>query len=229
MSRKAGLFAGLALAALCAIGLWPATTHVGYDYAWSQQRLPRYEKLLHFISRDLQLRRLAQAITRGASTREERLERLFTWVTRHIVATPPGLPVIDDHVLYTIVRGYGAEDQRTEVFVTLVGYAGWQGSVARLQAPAPASGFIFVALISDGLRHYVFDIARGVVFRDARGQLAQVSHLLAQPELIAAAAPGRVVDGTPYADFLLNLPRAKTFSRTTAQQFWPRVRAQLSR
>ena len=213
--------------ALIVIGRWPVTTRLGIDYQWSSQRIPLYEKAVNFLSRDLQIRRLAREITAGASSQGEKLLRIFSWVTTTIRPVPEGFPVVDDHIFHIIVRGYGAEDQRTEAFVTLAGYAGFQARVARLEPPHSPGNFLFVALVRCGTKTYVFDVNHRILFRDEHDHLADVDQLLVTPQLVDAAAQGLVVHGVPYHQYFLGLDRAKVSSRTQAQQLWPRVKQEL--
>lgn len=227
--RRRILISIAAIMAVTIIAQWPVTTRFGANYAWSNRQIPLYEKVINFVSRDLQLYRLARDLTAGASTDEEKLRRLFSWVADHVRPTPAGFPVVDDHVLYVIIRGYGADDQRTEVFVTLAGYAGFGGHVARLEPPAARGHFLFVAFVACGDKLCVFDVTHGVIGRDAEGRLADVRQLMADPTLLAASAKDRLVAGIPYQQYFLGLDRPKTFSRTAAQQFLPRIKQELER
>lgn len=216
------------LAALLGLARWPVTTRVGVNYQWSERRIPLHEKVVNFFSRDLQTRRLVRETTAGASDEEEKLLRLFAWVTTAIRPTPEGFPVVDDHIFHIIVRGYGTEDQRTEAFVTLAGYAGFQASVARLQAPSGAAeGFVFLALVKGRTKTYVFDVNNRMMFTDEHGRLADVEQLRRHPQLVIDAAQGLAIRGIPYQHYLQGLDHAKVFSRAPAQQFWPRMRQEL--
>jgi hypothetical protein len=221
--------AAACIAAALVIASWPVATRVGLNYQLSSKRVPLYEKVINFLSRDLQTRRLAKEIVAGASTDEEKLLKIFSWVTEHVRPTPPGFPVVDDHILHTIIRGYGADDQRAEAFVVLAGYAGLRGRVVRLEPPSHPNVFLYVALVTSGAHTYVFDITNRVIFRDERGRLADLEVLSRNPRLIAAAAPGLVVEGIPYQHYFLGLRQAKTWSRTDAQQLWPRLTQELRR
>jgi hypothetical protein len=48
----------------------------------------------------------------------------------------------------------------------------------------------------------MFDVAKGVIFTDAQGQLADVHELLDQPSLIDAAAGGLTAGGQLYAEYV---------------------------
>ena len=41
--------------------------------------------------------------------------KIFIWTHKNIRKAPEGLPVIDDHVWHTIIRGYGINDQSSDV------------------------------------------------------------------------------------------------------------------
>ena len=229
MTARRWLIALGAVAAVAVIATWPVTTRWGLNYHVARKRIPLYEKAINFISRDLQLRRLTRELIAGTPGEEQQLLRLFSWVTEHIRPTPDGFPIMDDHVLHVIIRGYGAADQRTEVFAVLASYVGFQASVAQLTPPSSPRRNLLVALVTSGARTYVFDIINQVVFRDAGGHLADAHQLLADPRLIEAAAPGRVLRGMPYRDYFLGFDRSKIFSRTEAQQLWPRLKQEVER
>ena len=230
MMRRGHLLWIAVAVAVVALACWPATTRFGENYVWSSKRIPLYEKAVNFISRDLQLRRLAQEITAGTPPASpERLQRLFAWTGEHVRATPEGFPVIDDHILHVILRGYGGSDQRTEAFTVLAGYAGIEAAVARLLPPERNDEFLIIALVRLGGKTYVFDVVNALTFTDAAGRLADTEALLADPSLITARAPGRVVRGVPYEQYFLGLRDPWVFSRTDAQKLWPRLRQEVSR
>ena len=213
--------------AVVAIATWPVTTRSGVNYVWSSQQIPLYEKFVDFLSRDLQLRRMAHEVTAGAVNRQDKLLRIFTWVTTHIRPAPPDVPIMDDHVLHVMIRGYGADDQIAEVFAVLAGYAGFHVRVARLEPPGHRNVFLMVALVEDSADTYVFDPRNHVVFRDEHGRFVDVNQLIRNPELIAASASGRIVRGVPYEQYFLGVQDAKVFSRVEAQKFWPRLKQEL--
>ncbi len=229
MVRRLLLVAGL-LAAVVAAANYPVSTHTGVNYHWTEKKIPLYEKLVNFVSRDVQTRRLAQEITQGSLSDEERLLRLYDWASEHVRPTPPGFPIVDDHVFHIIVRGYGGVDQVTEVFVVLAGYAGLHGSVARLYHPDHKERFLIVALIGQsGGRKYVFDVFNRVVFRDAQGHLIDTQQLLLRHELVESATQGRHANGLPYHEYYFGLDHPWTFSRTEAQKLWPRMKQEIFR
>jgi len=223
-SRKVHRIGGTVLALGVVVGLahWPTTTRYGINYRWASRRIPLYEKTINFLSRHLQTKRLAEELTRGAANDEEKLLTLFQWVGAHVQPTPKGFPVVDDHPLYILIRGYGAEDQRTEAFALLAHYAGFSSSVARLKAPGTGT-LLHVALVRQGIRHLVFDITHQLVFRTAQGELAGLEELRHDPVLLASASQGLLVDGVPYERFFLAEASLSSYSRSDAQELWPRL------
>src|SRR5579862_2383634 len=95
------------------------TTRQGVNYDVTSRRIPLYLKTLELIDRSVQYQQIADGIARGASTDSDRALRVFDWTRTQIRATPDGWPVVDDHVLNVIIRGYGVSDQQADVFATL--------------------------------------------------------------------------------------------------------------
>lgn len=201
---------------------WPTTTRYNINYRQGSRQIPLYEKAVNFLSRHLQTKRLAEELTRGATNDEDKLLNLFVWVSAHVQPTPKGFPVVDDHPLYILIRGYGAEDQRTEAFALLAHYAGFSSSVARLKAPGTGT-LLYVALVRQGTRHLVFDVNHQLVFQTAQGGLAGLEDLRQDPALLASASQGLRVDGVPYERFFLGEAALSSYSRSDAQEPWPRL------
>ena len=227
--RQRWVLIGAGVTTLVLVAHWPVTTRVGVNYQGSSRRMPLYEKAINFISRDLQTRRIAQDITAGASGEDDRLVKIAAWVTAHIHAVPSSLPVVDDHPLHILIRGYGAEDQRAEAFALLAGYSGFRASVAKLRPPGAATP-VMMGLVQAGHRTLAFDVIHEVIFRNERGALADVQELLRNPALVTSAAHGLVIDGLPYEQYVMELRHSGSgFSRNEAQQPWQRLRQELAR
>lgn len=181
--------------------LTPTTTREGIDYAFRKRPIPLYLKLLTFLSRHYQFKYLAQQITLGAPTDEEKLLAIFRWVRANVrLGTPEGLPVRDDHVLNIIIRGYGESDQRGDAFSTLATYAGYRSVMYRLFAPDGSKGPV-VAVAELGGRMLLFDTYSGAIFRNARGRLASFDDLRADPSIARRAVGQARFKGRPYSDF----------------------------
>ena len=103
------------------------STHYGTQsdsgYALHHRKIPLYLKSLEFITRHFQLKQLTRDIIEGKVSDQEKIDAIFKWVTEHIKLSPAGMPAIDDHHWNIIVRGYGAEDQMSDVFSVLCFYS----------------------------------------------------------------------------------------------------------
>ena len=213
---------------LIAAALWPVTTRYGINYRWSSRRITLFEKAVHFISRDLQTRRLVAELTRGVERGEPTLIRLFEWTVANVHSTPEGFPVVDDHPLHILLRGYGAEDQRTEAFALLASYAGFPATAVTLRVPGRDAGLI-VAAVRAGPRTLIFDVNHGVIFRNEAGRLADLVELSRNPLAVRRAAGNLMVGGVPYARFFEGVDRQiPTFERMEGQKPWPRLRQEVT-
>lgn len=212
-----------------AIGSWPVTTQVGVNYEVSAHRITLFEKAVDFLSRELQIRRLTVEICKGASTDEEKLLALFSWVTEQIRPVPPGFPVVDDHLLNVVIRGSGAADQRTEVFALLAGTAGYPSGLCNLWARGSGTPLI-VALTQVKGRVFLFDVNNHLVFRNAQGRLADLKELSADSVLVSQAAGGLSPHGIPYDRYLAGLDtRSVCLRRMEAQRPLARLRQEALR
>lgn len=147
-------------------------------------RLPLGVKISEFLIRDYWYRRLAGEITRGIRDPEARLEASLSWTRERIRPIPPGWPVVDDHILYTIVRGYGEEEQTADVFTTLASYAGVPSFWGVVQREQGRSVLSFCLL---NKRWTVWDAARGTAFRNPDGSMTRVSDLSREPGMAGLA------------------------------------------
>ena len=206
------------------IAYWPVQTRIGVDYEWSERSIHFYEKATNFFSRHFQTRHLVSNLLEEIDYPEEQLQLLFAWSRDHVQSTPPGLPVVDDHVWHILVRGYGATDQRTEAFALLASYAGFPATVTVMRIPGTANGLIVALVKIDQLVH-VFDVERGLVFLDEYGQLIDAARLATAPEVVRSITNGIEIAGRPYEHYvpsLLNLDL--TFNRMELQKPWPRLK-----
>lgn len=205
---------------------WPVTTRVGYNYHVTVKRWTLLEKTIAFMDRDLEMRRLTTEIAGadGDGAPEERLLRMYRWVTENIHSTPPGLPVVDDHVLYIFVRGYGEIDQRAEALAALASFDGMPGSTIPLGRDL-GSRVVQLTIVRVADRLVVFDVNNRIVFRKSTGELATLNDLQNDPSLIQRNAAGVSVDGLPYVDHFQRFREFKpTFVRMEKQRFWQRLK-----
>lgn len=206
MSRHRALLAVLAAVALLAVvANLPTTTRVGIDYVQTERRLPLYEKAIAFLDRDLQMRGLASRAAGDARGQRERALAILRWTQEHVRPVPSGFPVIDDHPLNILIRGYGTVDQAADAFANLATYAGvpakfvyarrGDGPVGLL--PGRCCGwdnadermvYAFALVELDGSPR-VFDVREGIAFTTRAGDLATIAELRADPSLTADLPP----------------------------------------
>ena len=198
------VIAGVAILALVAALHLPATTKQGVNFQVSTYRIPLYVKVIDFLYRDAKYKLLAREATRGCSTDEEKVLAAFAWTRANIRPTPGGWPAVDDHILHIIIRGYGLEDQMADVFTTLTTYAGVPGFWKPLRVP-DASGVLILAFAKIGDRWAVFDVSRGLMFRDRQGRFLDARALAADPKLVFLTPKVPSIRGTPYAKFVERL------------------------
>ena len=154
----------------------PVVTRKGVNYKWVSVKMPLYLKLLDFFDRHYNYKNLEVRITEGANNDKERVVSILKWVDTNILYVPDGFPVIDDHVWHIIVRGYGANDQRHDVFSTLCSYAGFKAFYKKLASTHTGKSmlFSFVKINDDW---FVFDIDNTVYFTDSNGDFSSLEDL----------------------------------------------------
>lgn len=149
------------------------TTRKGVNFQWHTIKLPLYLKILDFFDRHYNYKQLVKIIIRDAKTDQERVMKIFEWTYKNLKKVPEGLPVVDDHVWYIIVRGYGASDQFCYVFATLCNYAGLEAFYSLVYTYDRAKS-IPLCFVKIGKKWRVFDPYYGVYFKDKTGNLADI-------------------------------------------------------
>jgi hypothetical protein len=208
----------------------PVTTRQGVNHQITEHRLPLYLKTFEFLDRNAQYGQLAGEITRDATSDRARLMAVFAWTARRIQPIPAGWPVVDDHILNIVIRGYGAPDQRADVCATLLTYAGVPAFWEKVKAPGTEDGVILTFARVDG-RWVVMDVANGFVFQTKAGELATAEDLAADRALLPEAAGSLTVGSTPYSRIFTRLrtPPIPRPLRAELQMPWPRLRDEARR
>jgi hypothetical protein len=185
----------LVTASVFSVARWPTTRFVGVNFVVSQQTLPLWAKAADFIDRDVNIAQTARAVLGNVQGDEARAAAALAWTRANIRNTPEGFPIVDDHIWYTIVRGYGQPDQQADVFTTLLTYAGVRAYWSLAGKPPDEIPLSYV-WIRDRWR--VYDVTSGLVFRAANGDQATPQDLADNHDLIRTAATGRVDDVNAY-------------------------------
>ncbi len=221
--RRAAL---VILAGMAAFGLWglsaPMTTRQGVNFQISTYHIPGYVKAIDFLHRHYQYEDLARRVAGHQPTEEARAMALYAWTTEHIRPTPKGWPIVDDHILNIMIRGYGVPDQMADVFTTLATYAGLPAFMQTLNTKREGLELAFVRI--DG-EWRVFDVANHYVFRDEAGRLLSIAALRRDPWLAARTTGPRMVAGVPYPEYftLLDTVKIPRTLRAQLQMPWPRL------
>ncbi len=209
------------VAALAGLSLFvltrPVATRQGVNYEVSEHRVPLYLKATDFMNRSVQYRQIAEEVAGALPSDESRALAVFEWTRRNVRPTPDGFPVVDDHILNIVTRGYGMPDQRADVFATLATYAGVPAFWQTLRLSASDGGLILTFVLIDG-RWRVFDVGAGLAFRNERNELATLDDLRRQPECVPASLRDVVIGTITYGDRL---------ARATMPQIPDPLRAEL--
>ena len=217
------------IVAVATVALWPVETRHGVDYEWTSTTIPLYEKAVNFVSRDLQVRRVLDVVIGDESDPREKVVRLFDWVHANVRPTPDGFPVVDDHILNIIIRGYGAQDQRTEAFALLSTYAGMPAAHVIEKGPDGVTDY-HLALVQVEDELYLFDVVNGVAFEDSTGALVDVEALREEPALLASGGAIATLPGSPYLRVITSeAARNPSFERMEMQIPWRRLRIEAAR
>jgi hypothetical protein len=208
------------MAMLVGVANVPTTTRQGVNYVVTARTLPAYVKALDFVERSVNYEQLARQIAGGAASDEGRMRAVFDWTRANIRDTPIGFPVIDDHPWNIVIRGYGQDDQKGDVFTTLLSYAGVR-SYWIFIGPRPE---LTLSLVEIDRRWRPVDVANGVIFRGPDGQLATVEQLGESRDRAPRQGPV-TYQGLPYSRYFEGFrpPAPPGITRPEMQMFWPRV------
>ena len=216
----------VALVGVCggivALAFVPTETRQGVDFTVSTYRLPLFVKIIDFVQRDTTYARLAPRIVPRNATAEAAALAALEWTRKNIRDAPPGFPIVDDHVSHIIIRGYGSEDQKADVFATLLTYAGVPAYWTWVGKEPPQ---LVLSLAWIDRRWRVFDVDNGIVFRTPTGALAAVEDLVSDPWVVQSVAANRVYYSRPYISFFEGFrpPTPPDLLRSEEQMVWPRA------
>lgn len=183
------------------------TTRQGINYEVRTIRMPLYLKILDFVDRHYNYKQLIKKIIKNANTDEEKTMRVFEWTYQNIRRVPAGFPIIDDHVWYIIVRGYGVQDQLSDVFTTLCNYAGMDAFYNLVYKKNRAS-YIYLSFVKLNKRWSVLDPYYGVYFKNKNGEIAAVDEIKNGDWTMVNIGKLEKKE-SDYKEFLDNLPTIK--------------------
>lgn len=220
--RWRGIALIAAVAAAGAAAWWPMTTKQGRDFHITVRRIPLYEKTVDFFHRHWRYQAIAREITAGCRSDRERALAVYQWTVERIRPVPDGWPVVDDHILDIITRGYGTGDQMADVFTTLSTYAGVPAFWRAFQV-GEGDGWLIVSFVRLEGRWAMFDVANQVMFADAHGRFLDAEALVNDPRLLPASFATKL--GVVYQPYLARLQpfRVPAVLRAQKQMPWPRL------
>lgn len=146
------------------------------DFECRAISLPLYLKIINFFDRHCNYKHMVKGIITDANNDEEKVKKIFEWTYKNIKRVPQGLPVIDDHIWYTIVRGYAANDQFSDIFSTLCNYAGIKAFFRKVHSRDSQRVIVLsYAKIRDNW--FVFDPYNGTYFKDKNGKFCKIEDI----------------------------------------------------
>lgn len=135
------------------------------------------------LYREVSYQFLADRITAGAKTDEERAIRLFEFV--HLQVNVVGAQVVDDNPWNDLVRGIGWCDQQSWDLATLLSKQNVHARFAMLRKADGVSPHT-VAEVRLGERWVLFDQLNGLYYHKPDGELATLEEVTGDVALIAA-------------------------------------------
>lgn len=229
-SARVVIMAGLVIAACWGVMGPRATTRQGMNYQVSERTLPLYVKAIDFLHRHYAYRHVVDTIVERSASDHARLLAIFEWTRRQIRPTPADWPIVDDHILHIIIRGYGTSDQMADVFTTLLVYAGVPAFWKVVWLPQESKPLILSFARVQG-RWIVCDVANGFLFKNAQGEFASVEEIVTDPSLVTLTAGTMELRGIPYVKYFEDFipPPIPDPLRAQLQMPWPRMAYELRR
>lgn len=193
------------------------STLQGINYEVRTLKIPLYLKLLDFFDRHFNYKQLVKEIIKDAESDDEKVMRIFEWTYQNIRKAPEGFPIIDDHVWYIIIRGYGVQDQLQDVFTMLCNYSGIKAFFASVYSQDRMHGIPLSFVYLEG-RWTVFDAYEGVYFKDSSGAFANIETIKANNYSLCSLEnkPELNVDYNIYVNNLSSVKHAN-LSRSNTQ------------
>ncbi|MBI4620222.1 MAG: transglutaminase domain-containing protein [Desulfobacterales bacterium] len=186
------------------------STRQGVNYVVNERTIPLYIKTFNFFHRHFEHKRLTKDIIRGSEADEEKVLAIFDWTVKNIKKVPSGMPIIDDHVLNIIIRGYGTSDQSADVFTTLCVYAGIPAAMYKI-SPKNSDTYTVISIVNLRGRNLVFDTYLGNYFRNTKGQIASIRDIIETPSLVSQAKNQPIIKGIAYTKYYEGLKPIKEF------------------
>jgi hypothetical protein len=188
------------------------------------------EKVIRFLLRHQDLVRITGEASKGETDPQRRMLNVLEWTKKNVRPVPPGFTIIDDHIPYIVLRGYGAEYQLAEVFTTLTTYAGYPGRWA-WYTPPRGKRQVALSFVQSEDGWWVFDLRNGGWYETSDGKIATIADFRQPDRLIRRGQAPEALEGTPYLDYYRDLDKVfqNSFSRATGQMPWDRFWMELEK
>lgn len=206
---------------LVGISFFPARIRQGIDGNVRTIEMPLSIKVMEFISRDCQYRRLAKEITSNYQSDKEKVLAIFDWVVQNIHSDyPRSWYIIDDHIFNIIIRRYGTSDQLADVFATLCTYAGIPAFWNKIYSEEYDRSTILTFVRLDGAWR-VFDVSYGIYFKNKDGDIAEMGEIIKEEGIVTNKGESLTECKVDYADCLSSLQPVKMKTALRAKRQMP--------
>lgn len=188
--NKRSICVMLILISLWALFFVEVDTRQGINYQVIRYRMPLYIKIIEFVDRDYQYRRIVKNIVQKCNNDEEKVLAIFNWCVENIKHQPTELPIVDDHPLNIIIRGYGVRDQFEDIFTILCTYAGFEAFYKEFYDSDKKT--YIIAFVKIGEAWYPFSVYYNA-YAVIGSRPASISDILRDPIVttsMAASIPG---------------------------------------
>ena len=169
------------------------STKQGINYQVHEIKLPLYLKALDFIDRHYNYKNLVSNLLVGTKDDSAKAIKILEYINANVQKNPKELPVIDDHPLNILIRGYGVQDQFEDIFTILCTYAGME-AFFEIFKDHPGEPY-YISFVKIKGRWCPFS-AFGGIYLTKNGAVASVDDILLDHKLLAP--------------FVSNLPGFKT-------------------
>jgi hypothetical protein len=183
--------------------------------------MPLYLKLIDFIDRHYNYKNLVVNILGDTKNDNAKAIKILDWVNVNLRKNPKELPVIDDHPLNILIRGYGVEDQFEDIFTILCTYAGMKAFYKRFKNNSGERYFISFVKING---RWCPLSAYGRAFADKNGLIASVEDIVCNRVLLELFINN--IENFEAESFLSEITRIDfkpTSRRTTGQSPFRRI------
>lgn len=176
----------------------------GINYQWHTVKIPLYLKILDLFDRHYNYKQIVKRIINGTNKDEEKVLKIFEWTYENIRKATDDYPIIDDHVLNIIIRGYGVNDQMSDVFTVLCNYAGVDAFFTWVYSK-DGNSRIPLSYVQLNNKWHLFDPYIGNYFINRNGEFATINDLKTENwEIKGVSGLNRSIS-PDYTDYFNNL------------------------